>query len=333
MVKLALLFTPLFLILYWWISFKISYYGDFLPNTFYVKADGGGSIKRGFYYVSSFLENYGLYLFIVLLIAYFKTLIKKSKEYILIIALIALWFMYVIKVSGDFMEYRFLVPIIPLLFTVFSLIIINTKNNYLQKVLIVYLISMSIYHSLSFKTVREIESIKDLHDHVFRDDQSWKQTGESLKKYFGDVKPTIATSAAGAIPYYSEMKTIDMLGLNDKNIPKTGLTFDDRPGHSVYVTMEYLMETDVNFVIGHPFIRPKESHPVVNIQDFFFEELNFSLVDSNVKVIEMPINDNYNITMLYLNQDDKIDKIIEKENFINYHLDSKVLNNFHKIGN
>jgi arabinofuranosyltransferase len=42
--------------------------------------------------------------------------------------------------------------------------------------------------------------------------------GKTLKQEVGDKHPLVAVYAAGAIAYYSELPTLDVLGLNDRNI-------------------------------------------------------------------------------------------------------------------
>jgi hypothetical protein len=44
--------------------------------------------------------------------------------------------------------------------------------------------------------------------------------GLMLKKGFGRFQPVVAVSASGCIPYWSELPSIDMLGLNDHYLPR-----------------------------------------------------------------------------------------------------------------
>lgn len=64
---------------------------------------------------------------------------------------------------------------------------------------------------------------------------NWVQLGRWLRKH-SPKKAILAVDAAGAIPYFSELHTIDMLGLNDLHIahiavPNMG---EGRPGHEKY---------------------------------------------------------------------------------------------------
>jgi len=44
--------------------------------------------------------------------------------------------------------------------------------------------------------------------------------GQTLQKGFVNEQPSIATTAAGALPYYAALPTLDMLGLNDYYLPR-----------------------------------------------------------------------------------------------------------------
>lgn len=62
---------------------------------------------------------------------------------------------------------------------------------------------------------------------------------------------TVATTAAGAIPYYSGLRSLDMLGLNDRyvaGLPDTS----SRVGHRKLAPAGYLARQRITFVLGHP---------------------------------------------------------------------------------
>jgi len=56
--------------------------------------------------------------------------------------------------------------------------------------------------------------------------QAWVEMGKALEKRFGPYQPLVATPAAGAIPYYSKLPSIDAFGLNDAYL--TGHRFDEK---------------------------------------------------------------------------------------------------------
>jgi hypothetical protein len=70
----------------------------------------------------------------------------------------------------------------------------------------------------------------------------------------GMAKPgeTLSTSAAGAIPYYSGLYTIDELGLTLASLSDLRVREVQRPGHVMRVTDEFLLSRRPTYFIGHP---------------------------------------------------------------------------------
>ncbi|MTI38030.1 hypothetical protein, partial [Fulvivirga lutimaris] len=257
------LFLPACLIVFTWLIWKWDYYGNILPNTFYVK---GGIEKplevlfNGFMFVLMFL----LYTFMLPSIHILvKTIFKESKAVIhniskptltgLASVVILFWVAYVLKIGGGFMEFRFLVPIIPFLLL---LIIkgLEGLNGNSRKVSIGLLFLGLLAHPLLFGKIKGlrfgVESASKLESHLYK--EKWISVGKTLNDYFDSTHTKIAVTAAGAIPYYADLYTIDMLGLNDKYIAKNGIVFDTRPGHSKISDINYLIDSKVNLLIGHP---------------------------------------------------------------------------------
>ena len=78
-----------------------------------------------------------------------------------------------------------------------------------------------------------------------------KHAGLWLREHTS-VDASIATTAAGTIPFYSRLYTVDILGLNDEwvahNVPARG----HRPGHTRVAPESYLASKSVDFLIYHP---------------------------------------------------------------------------------
>ena len=110
-----------------------------------------------------------------------------------------------------------------------------------------------------------------------------------------------------------------MLGLNDRWIARNGTIIGSRAGHTRYTTLEYLLEADVNLVIGHPQVKPI-STSTHRPRDFFHHSINLSLLPSTSKIIEIPLNSDYQINVLYLKRRHDIDKKIEILNLTTHKL-------------
>jgi hypothetical protein len=104
-----------------------------------------------------------------------------------------------------------------------------------------------------------------------------------------------------------------MLGINDRWIAKNGVVISSRPGHTHFATLEYLLKSNVNLVVGHPKVKPISFPSTRNLQNFFWN-INLSLLPDTSKIVEIPLNSSYKIEVLYLKKHDYINEIIEKLN-------------------
>ncbi|MBD3350109.1 MAG: hypothetical protein GF364_01325 [Candidatus Lokiarchaeota archaeon] len=321
--KSALLWLtlPSVLIVGLWVVFKINYYGAILPNTYYVKATGNSLeiLFRGLLYLWIFFREYSFVVFIILSILLIKQILVNRYDYALGV-IVLLWFIYIIKIGGDFMEFRMFVPILPFCMIIISKILFFIAEWKIRLSLLLLLLISSLSHAILFREAYGIESIQMLQAHVTKEDENWKKVGIVLGELFSQSKEPvwIATTAAGAIPYYSKLPTIDMLGLNDRWVAKNGIEFSSRPGHTRTITLEYLLESKVNLVLGPPRVRLRTVSSTRNPQVFFLSTIKESLLPANTRIIEIPLDDMHKIEILYLVQHDFIDHILKKMNFNTY---------------
>ncbi|MBE8417053.1 hypothetical protein IQA55_15170, partial [Leptospira borgpetersenii serovar Tarassovi] len=105
---------------------KLEYYGNLLPNTFYAKSGGNVNLLQGLVYLRSFLTMYYGMIPIVgfLFFSLFQTIRKysfptqKKKDFrwILFVLFPILYSGYYTWIGGDFMFSRFYLPILPIVF-------------------------------------------------------------------------------------------------------------------------------------------------------------------------------------------------------------------------
>jgi hypothetical protein len=94
--------------------------------------------------------------------------------------------------------------------------------------------------------VESIESIR-------RSAQNWAGIG----KFLGStMRPDdlIAVGPAGAVPYFSNLPTIDMLGLCDSWVAEHGRSASNAAGHEKVATPEYLKQRGVVWIVGQPHV-------------------------------------------------------------------------------
>jgi arabinofuranosyltransferase len=227
---------PVLVLVGGWFLWKLSFYDNVLPNTFYVRA---GSAVHGLWFVAQFLQAYVMWPLLAGILV--LSIVRRRVTSALPLALVAAHIAYVIAVGGDFMEFRFFVPILPPLAIVLAEFA-TTVAPQLPRVelrvaaLIAFVAAFSLLHGLTFEGVADHS-----YDSVRQLGNDWSKLGSSLSS-LGDTSATIACNDAGAIPYYSRLPTVDQLGLGDPWIAR----------HGSRATYEYLKSRAVTFVIGSP---------------------------------------------------------------------------------
>jgi hypothetical protein len=207
-----------------------AYYGDLLPNTYYAKSGGGvAQLLRGAYQSGEFLlaGPVALLLFAFLATPRAGRTIPAWQGYLL--ALTGAQIFFIVWAGGDGLyAFRFFVPLLPfvaLLAPEAALYIVErgardaVGARRLVALLSVFALAggWSVYRLFA----EHLEAVLGT-----RYEEGNVKLGKFLRDRFPrDIR--IAASAAGAIPYYSDLHTIDMLGLNDRHIarlrmPETG---------------------------------------------------------------------------------------------------------------
>ena len=321
-VSIFYLTFPSLIIVGTWFVWKYYYYGDIFPNSYYAKATDLNIeiLISGVYYIYAFLHSYLLIPF-VFLGFFFLNKLFKNKFLLTTTIVTSLWFIYVIKVGGDFMEFRFIVPIMPLIFITLVAIIQFSGNTKIRYALSFLVLIGSIHHYLTFDTTRGIETISQLYGHINNNNENWDTIGKVFKTLFAEGKPPvkIATTAAGAIPYYSQLPTIDMHGINDKWIARNFPVIKPRPGHQKQADLDYLIHQKVNLVIGHPQLRKRnelitENYHLSDLENFRVLDLRLEQLPKNSKIIEIPVSKNYKVIVLYLTKHKYVDEVIRENN-------------------
>jgi hypothetical protein len=241
---LALLLAPLAIL---W--FQRAYFGDFIPLTYYQKVTGfivSDRIKNGLLVFNEHAGRDTFMLFLLFLAgaALYKNL--RSRETHLLTGLFLIQCAYSIWVGGDYAEVetdaanRFITQGMPALIILFSLVMDRVLND----VLIAQrpAIGQSPRAQFSVSIVLALITLAVISGKPWI---NWAVDNAPLLK--GDIRrvkiglliaagtspeATIAVHAAGQIPYYSERRTIDLLGLNDPAIARGPAHSSFYPGHN-----------------------------------------------------------------------------------------------------
>jgi arabinofuranosyltransferase len=251
-----------------WLAWKLVYYGDLVPNTFHAKVDvSTTTLSAATKFVFAFLEAYALH--VMLFAAAIFAIARKAFSARLPFAIVVVWTGYVIFVGGDFMEFRFFVPIMPALYIGIAETLATGDGHTWRRpevralALVVLHAVFSVRHAVTFR-----DSPDGFYDSVPRlgtfygkvTDNDWSRIGTPIGDVLVDTGATLACNGAGAIPYFADLPTVDQLGLNDRWVARHGARPKiqyARPGHQRFATHAYLAERHVTFVIGSPVLVPR----------------------------------------------------------------------------
>ncbi len=242
---------------------------------------------------------------------------------LLVISATAVWLAYLIYVGGDFMEFRLMAPILPFFFVATSwLISTQIRNDVLKVLLVVLILSGSLHHVLTFYYPLQIESVGLLRRHVENENENWIGIGKTLGEAFNyDRTVLIATTAAGAIPFYSRLDTVDMFGPNDRWVARNGVLFGDRPGHQRLAPFSYLMQRGVNVLIAFPQLvgsdaqPPEFKHLKDALREYHIPFADGDVMPRNPELIEIPIDARHKLWVIYLTPHPQVDQAIRKNNW------------------
>lgn len=232
------------------------YYGYPLPNTFYVKVGGSaGQIARGALYLWEFCRKYllaisgacgalaavwalrrrqgssGVYAFAVGV----KDADKRGQtraapadaagalDLLPIAAFTGAFLLYVVAVGGDWMYgYRFFVPVLPPLaiLSVAGAAALFAGRARVLRHAYVALVAVALVAAARIPDQSDSGGVALAPNDTVRFTRRYRAAGRLINALTAP-DASVAVEAAGALPYYAERPTIDMLGLNDAYIAHT----------------------------------------------------------------------------------------------------------------
>ena len=199
------------------LGFRLSYYNEWVPNTAKVKVSFNLHRLevgiRHFDHASTGLLVYFGVACAALLILFVEARRGRCRHqaWTLPLALFAGWEIYLASVGGDiFPAWRQLLLGLPPL----AILIANAGQLYRRAVPrllpIAALFGLAIWHASLQRADKENHRGK-----TERWEWAGLPVGTLLRQAFNNTRPLLAVDAAGALPYWSQLPALDMLGLND----------------------------------------------------------------------------------------------------------------------
>lgn len=222
---LLLLFAPYQL-------WRLWYYGALLPNTYYAKAAYLPFWRRGVHFVAFYAWIYRLWPFLPVLVAgtgVGRTPLARRFLCAALLATVAV-LLYVARLGGDFMEWRFLAPISGVFYPAIVVAAAALGERYAHAVggwvagaaaagLLTWA-TMAATPAAQTRGVPDQETIGLLRRYTDPGRFDWRSAAQA----FDAVLPPdihIATTSAGIIPYFCDRPTLDLHGLTDATLART----------------------------------------------------------------------------------------------------------------
>lgn len=200
------------------IAWRLAYYHDVLPNTYYAKVSATlpERLRAAVKELGGIAARQGHAAYLLTLGACWLAIAKQSRRdgiartlsdlpYDLFFA--ASWLAYWLYVGGDNFEDRFLIVLIPIGIYRLSKHFLAAATPAIRNLAIAMVAVMQL--AVPVRDPQYGKSFVPKYD-------CWVTLGQFLKERVPGR--TIAISAAGKVPFFSELKAIDTLGLNDRHI-------------------------------------------------------------------------------------------------------------------
>lgn len=306
-----------------WLVWKLSYYGDLLPNTFYAKSAGNPIVPPlyGLFYLVVFFISYAAFLLIPRFLRLRRELFA-IPGVVQVTVVVPVWCAYLCYVGGDFMEFRFMVPVMPAMAMVAAFLINRYRRTATQVALLAVLLVFSASHRVMPTLIPyPVLTFTELSHWPNESTTTWKGRGEFLAEQFPggpDVpgQPIIAVTPLGVLPYFADLPTVDMLGLTDPVTARTGEVIEPYyPGHVRMARPEHLVDRDVNLVLGWVrSVDPEPDRSAYRLSELtsMYPSVDLFGLPEDAQVIEIPQVDDTVWLVIYLTQNDAVDAAIER---------------------
>jgi len=198
------------------LAFRLAYYGEWVPNTALVKLSSTAERLRGGWL---YLRDGVIALLPLLGTAAVLSLVslfdgQRRRRVIVVAAPILLWSVYVVVIGGDiFPARRHLVPIV----VGAVLLLANGIASLMHRSTLWRLGTWAaVAGALVLLATQQPGDVENQRARVERWEWEGQVIGTLFRHAFGAQQALLAVDAAGCVPYFSGLPSIDMLGLNDR---------------------------------------------------------------------------------------------------------------------
>jgi hypothetical protein len=194
------------------LAFRRVYYGDWLPNTYYLKVYKLDAVRqRGLMYMRNFLLTYSI--LVTLAAGSALAIAEKDRRAVVFFATVPMTLGYVIFTGGDmFFEFRFFAHVMPVIFVFATAGIDAVAKTKVAKPIwacVLLLISVPLLGPFDRLIVNDTNG----------DPKEQIRVAMLVKK---NALPgsSVAVITAGILPYFTRLRTVDVLGKSDRHVAR-----------------------------------------------------------------------------------------------------------------
>ncbi|RPI32360.1 MAG: hypothetical protein EHM70_09130 [Chloroflexota bacterium] len=253
---------------------RLAYYGDVLPNTYYLKMTGASTalrIIRGLFVYVKVAWNFNIALF---LLPFLVVFIRRDKGTLLMTAVFAAQSLYSIYVGGDAWEHRgganrFVSIVMPLFF-----VLLAYSLEVIRQALVTYfgktgaitryasvagLVAFAFVGLVNFNALLDTSSLKEwllIDRHGFVPGSERYVRISAVVNEITTPEARIAVTTAGIIPYLTDRPSIDLMGKIDVKVAHEPMRLEEnlalidfRPGHMKWDSAYSLGELKPDVVV------------------------------------------------------------------------------------
>ncbi len=252
LLSFALWCAPLIVLVGAHFLWRHSYYGYWLPNTFYAKVNGFYP-AQSMQYFRLFHADYmaGWFLPFLLLPA----LLVRSARAVIYTVFVLAYGAYLFYIGGDHFEFRFLVFLFPYAYWLILRGIAVAAEALPARfatgaagVAALLLFSTTLFGTVRGETSRENTGVANLgvaKQYAERRIREGLLLRENIERGVLPEDAVICVIGAGAVPYYTKWETVDFHGINDERVAHMKLGARGMIAHEKRAPVEYLVQRGV----------------------------------------------------------------------------------------
>jgi hypothetical protein len=225
------------------LGFRVAYYGDWFPNTYYLKVTGRSDrLALGLKYARQFTQRYPILLLMSMGVS--LTMLRQRRWFGLALPVVVLpIYAYVLAAGGDnFRPFRFFSPSMPLIIVFAAAgaawMVKQARVPRMAWLALVFFAVLPTHDPL--RNIARVGGNGKPPKHLVS--AIWLRKNAS-------PEASVAVVPAGIVPYFSQLRSLDVLGKNDRHIARLAQSEGARIGHGK-IDPEYSLGQAPDYVVS-----------------------------------------------------------------------------------